>query len=315
MKYVFIVNPTAGKGFGEQIVKNGIEKALSEGKCFDYSIHITTKIGEAREIAQSVAASGEDVSVFAVGGDGTFFEVLNGVVGYDNASVGVVPTGSANDFLKCFDREKRDCFCDISDQIGGEAVPIDLIRCGEYYCINICSAGMDAVVADNMTRFKNLPLVNGVMAYDLAVVKTFLGKIGIKITITVDGETIPEKECLFAVCANGRCYGGSYNCAPRANPFDEKLDFVIVDKISKLKILGFLGKYKKGDIDDLSCCHIGRCEKMVIESDKTFPVNLDGEIMHFNKAEFEIVKKGVKFVVPNSVLSEVPRKLLTNLKQ
>ena len=42
------------------------------------------------------------ITVFACGGDGTMYEVLNGIVGYKNRNFGVIPTGSCNDFLKIF---------------------------------------------------------------------------------------------------------------------------------------------------------------------------------------------------------------------
>ena len=117
------------------------------------------------------------LGMFACGGEGTVFEVLNGTVGYSNVELGVIPCGSANDFLKFF--ESRDNFLDIAEQIDGETVEMDLIKAGKNYCLNGCSVGMDAIVARDMSIFKNWPLVSGSFAYTLAIVKTFLGKLGI----------------------------------------------------------------------------------------------------------------------------------------
>lgn len=173
------------------------------------------------------------------------FEVLNGIAGHNNVELGVIPCGSANDFLKFF--EGRDSFLNIDEQIDGEVVSMDLIRAGDNYCLNGCSVGMDAVVARDMSIFKKWPLVSGPLAYNLAIIKTFLGKLGITADISVDGETPQRKTCLFAVITNAPYYGGGYKGAPEAVPYDNKLDFTLVDKISKIKILSFLGIYKKGE--------------------------------------------------------------------
>lgn len=313
MRYVFIVNPVAGKGLSEQTVIPQVEKYFAKSES-DYGIYITKHRGDAGEIAKKEAESGKEVAIFACGGDGTVFETLNGCVGYDNVSLGVVPTGSANDFLKFFDAADRDAFLSVENLVSGEPVPVDLIKCGDYYCLNICSAGMDAVVADDMALFKNWPLVSGPMAYKLSIVKTFLRKIGMQIKIKIDGELHDEGNFLFTVCANGPCYGGGYRPAPNADPFDGKLNFVNVKTISKLKVPAFLSKYKNGDVDGYAFCETGKCDSMEIISDKEFPVNLDGEIMHFKDVEFSIVKNGAKFVVPASVLEKHKNKILTNLK-
>ena len=60
------------------------------------------------------AESGEELRIFAAGGEGTAFEVLNGVVGFDNVSIGVIPCGSANDFLKYFGNKEE--FFDIAKE-------------------------------------------------------------------------------------------------------------------------------------------------------------------------------------------------------
>ena len=113
-------------------------------------------------------------NIFACGGEGTFYEVLNGAIGCDNINLGVIPCGSANDFLKYF--ENTESFIDISAQVSGETIKMDAIKAGDRYCINGCSAGMDAIVARDMSIFKNWPLISGKAAYNLAIIKTFIGK-------------------------------------------------------------------------------------------------------------------------------------------
>lgn len=306
MKHIFFINPTAGKGS----IQKEIEEKVKEyffGKPQEYEIYVTKFKGDAEITAKKYAKTGENICIYACGGEGTVYEILNGIIGFSNVSLGVVPCGSANDFLKYFsDKEK---FLDIASQVDGSAVPMDIIKAGDRYCLNGCSVGMDAIVARDMTIFKNWPLVSGKMAYKLSIIKTFLSKIGVKINISVNDNAPKQKSCLFAVIANAPFYGGGFMAAPKAVPNDGKLDFTMVDVISKLKIPGFLKKYEKGDIFDLDYCTFDECSSMSFNSDIPIPVNLDGEITETKSMRFEIVKSGANFVVPNGVTA----KLLTNI--
>lgn len=300
MRYAFIINPAAGKGKAVKELGIEIAQCCSFHK-LEYSVQITTAPGDAKRFANEHAKKGDEVTIFLAGGEGTVFEALNGVMGYDNVTLAVIPIGSANDFLKFFPREKKAAFRDLKDQFSGIPVKMDVIKAGEYYCLNGCSAGMDAIVAKYMADFKRLPLVSGSMAYNLAIVKCFLGKIGCRLGLTADGKDLGSKDCLFAVVANGPAYGGGYLAAPEAVPFDGKLNFTIVEKISKPKILRFIGKYKKGDVDSLPFVHKNKCQSFSVRSEIPVPVNLDGEIFEIKKMDFSIIKSAVKFLIPESV--------------
>ena len=194
MRYVFYINPVAGKGNSQEGIINSIKLYFAD-KSEDVKIHITKSIGDALSDAKFEAQTGDSIRMFACGGEGTVFEVLNGIVGFDNVELGVIPCGSANDFLKFFN--SRDNFLDIGEQVDGEIIEMDLIKAGDKYCLNGCSVGMDAVVARDMSIFKKWPLVSGSLAYNLAIVKTFLGKLGITVDISVDGQTPERKNCLL----------------------------------------------------------------------------------------------------------------------
>lgn len=298
MRYLFFINPTAGKGKLQQSVIEDIKKYFSQSKD-EYKIHITTGVGDAEETARKEAQTGEEITMFACGGEGTEYEVLNGIIGYDNVTLGVIPCGSANDFLKCF--PDKEIFLNIEKQISGSIERMDVIKADDRYCLNGCSAGMDAMVGRDMTIFKNWPFVSGPMAYNLALVKTFFSKIGVKMKISLDNGECFEKNCLFAVVANGPCYGGGYFAAPKAVPNDGKLDFTSVDTISRFKILRFLPLYKSGRHSHLDCCHLTNCSSMEFTSEKPIPINLDGEIVVKKHMRFDIIKNAVKFVIPEGI--------------
>lgn len=295
MRYVFIINPTAGKGKGPESLPPAVEKVFKNRE-EDYKIIITEQPGDAQVAAKEEALTGDEVCIFACGGEGTCFEVVNGIVGFDNVTLGTYPCGSANDFLKFFGG--KDEFFDLENQISGSDIYLDLIKANDFYSINQCSVGMDAMVADDMSLFKRIPFVSGPMAYNLAVVKTFLRKLGISIKLKIDDKYLGIKRCLFAVCANGPVYGGGYISAPDADPRDGILEFVLVDRISRFRIPSFLKVYSSGTHAKKKYVTTGKCETMEIEANKPIPVNLDGEIFHSKTVKFELVKKAVKFRLP-----------------
>ena len=299
MKFVFIINPVAGKGTKQQAFARNIKEYFAKNGG-DFEIFYTKKQGDAKNYAKTLAEKGHEVRIYACGGEGTAFEVLNGIAGFDNVSLGVVPCGSANDFITYF--SERELFLDVSAQVNGETTEIDLIKVGEHFAINSCSIGMDAMVAANMSKFKKLPLVSGQMAYVIALLYTLFSKMGVNLKVVLDnGKKVISKKSLFAVIANAPFYGGGFNPTPSATPFDGQLDFSVISVVSRLKILTLLKKYRKGTHTNLPICELGRCQSAVIEADKTVPLNMDGEIVFTDRAEFKIVRNAVKLILPKTI--------------
>lgn len=298
MRDVFIINPAAGKEDSTIKLTQEIREIYGD----DCKVLITTGAGDAQEKARAEAQTGDEVRIFACGGDGTAFEVLNGIVGYKNAAIGVIPIGSANDFIKYFGFDSKPTFLDLKAQSEGTLLPIDLIKAGDKYCMNQCCAGLDALVAQRMQDYKRLPLVSGSMAYNIALVKTFLGKLGIKMKVTADGKPFSEGSLLFAICANAPVYGGGYISAPNAKISDGLLDCVTIDKVSKLKFLKLLPIYKSGKHEGIDVCNMGKCRSFEFVAERDIPVSLDGEIIHTNHFTCEIVEKAINFVVPKGII-------------
>jgi len=298
MKHIFFINPTAGKGNVQKSIVCAIKNYFMNKK-LNYEIYITKCIGDAEAKAKEIAQIGERVCFYACGGEGTFYEILNGAIGFDNVTYGVVPCGSANDFLKFFG--SKESFFDIEALVEGNPVVMDIIKAGDRYCLNGCSVGMDAMVARDMKLFKNIPFVSGSLAYKLAIVKLFFCKAGVKIKLSIDDKLPEIKNCLFAVIANGPIYGGGFMAAPKAVPNDGILDFTLVNTINKLKVPAFLKKYEKGQHANLDFCTVSRCKKMSFSSDIPIPVNLDGEIVVTKSMEFKIIKNAINFVIPKGI--------------
>lgn len=311
MKHIFVINPAAGQGKVLDFIRPKIEEV-----CKKYSlnceIHVTERAGEGIEYVRNKAASGEEIRFYACGGDGTLYDVVNGAFGYKNAQVAVIPLGSGNDFIRLFGTKEE--FLNLDDQINGVPVEFDAIKCDDEIAINQCSMGMDAEVCAMQGKIKKLPLVTGEGAYYIGCLYAIIRKFKNRFTYSIDGGEKKTKDCLFCFCGNSRWYGGGFMAAPLALPEDGLLDFVIVEsRVSRPKLVTLLNKYKRGEHLDWDITEFTRGKKLVIHSDKPAAVNVDGEIKYVTDTSFEIIEKGITYVVPaNSKFLVEREKRLSN---
>ena len=94
-----------------------------------------------------------------VGGDGTLNEIVNADPTNPNGEYGVMPSGTGNDFIKSFTRE--DLFSSVEAQLDGEAVALDIIKCNEYYCMNMANIGFDCAAAKKASELKKYKIQIG----------------------------------------------------------------------------------------------------------------------------------------------------------
>ena len=296
MKHIFIINPAAGKSD-----KTAEYTAQIEAACggLDYEIAISRCPGDCTRIAREAAQTGEEVRLYACGGDGTLNEVVAGAAGYENAAVTVFVGGSGNDFVKIF--SDRDAFRDLERLLDAETATFDLIDCNGDSAINICCVGLDSRVGAQMARFKRLPFVSGSMAYILSTVVNLFKGISEHYIVEVDGERI-DSEMTFVCVANARYYGGGFYAVPDAQPDDGKLDILLVKKLHIWQIPNALAKYKAGKYRQLGAIarHI-RTDRITIRCDRESPVNLDGEIRMAKDVQMQISSRKIRFFYPRGL--------------
>ncbi len=298
MKHIFVVNPQAGQGKNRAIdvLKPMVEEAAKKYN-LDHEIYPTKEQGDGIRYVKERAATGEEIRFYACGGDGTLYDVVNGAYGFKNVEVAVVPLGSGNDFVRYFGTKED--FLKLDDQIEGTVCELDLIKCGDELAINQCSMGMDAEVCAKQGTIKKYPLVTGEGAYYIGCLYAIAKKIKNRFTVTIDDGEPFTLDALFCFIGNASYYGGGFRAAPEALPDDGLLDFVIVKSVnSRLKLLKLLGPYKKGEHLDWDITNFVRGRKLTIHAESPAAVNVDGECQYVTDASFEIIDKGIKFLVP-----------------
>ena len=303
MKHVFIVNPAAGKFDRTEGYRAMIDAAFRP-RGLTYELLVSKAPGDCRSLARQAAESGEEVRIYACGGDGTLNEVVNGVVGFGNAAVTHFPGGSGNDAIKVFSNPAA--FASIDRLLDAEEARFDLIRCNDTYALNVLSIGFDARVGTDIARFKRLPLVTGKGAYILSILSNMLHGLSAQYTVTLgSGETISGQKTMICIC-NGRWYGGSFNPMPEAEPDDGILEVLVVDKVNLLQVASVVGQYQKGHYADFpELIRHYRCTDLRIECKEPSVVNVDGEAIHTTDAKISLVPHAIRFFYPKGLTYHV----------
>lgn len=299
MKHVFIINPHAGKK--DQTARlYEMADHLRDDLGLDCACMLTDRPGSAADIARKLAESGEDLRIYACGGDGTAHEVANGIAGFDNAAMTVIPTGTGNDLLKNFgsDAEK---FRDAENLWDGDVFPLDLIDCNGKLCLTIACSGIDARVAEDVHRYGKSPMLGGQGSYIASVAVNFLGSaIARRWKVSLDGgEPVEDDYALVSLC-NGRYYGGGFFPVPEAKMDDGILHAVVVRKVTRLEFLRLVVPYSKGEHRSLPShlIQVQPIREIHITADEDIVYCLDGECLHSREILMKMADKRVNFFGP-----------------
>ena len=299
MKHLFIINPAAGSRDRTKEYSVAIHEICS-AKNLDYRIEVSTAPGECTRLAREAAKTGEEVRIYACGGDGTLNEVAAGAAGFPNAAVTVFSGGSGNDFVTLFDDPKA--FFDLERLLDAQEAEFDLIRCNGDIALNICSVGLDARIGTDVASYKRIPLLHGFRAYVASTVVNVIRGISEHYVVQINGETFDDEYTFVCVC-NGRFYGGGFNPVPEADPTDGLLDVLLVKKVSRLQVPVIIGKYKGGRYAELP--HLVRhmrTKELKIRCDKATPVNLDGELRTAQVVDFQVAEERLRFFYPKGLV-------------
>lgn len=293
--YYIIANLQSGKGAGKKCLETA-EKYLKENN-LEFQTEIIDGHGSGRALAQKVcqeakalqaqnaAASNDSGSlhtVIAIGGDGTFHEVLNGM-DFSAARLGLVPAGRGNDYAVgakiSFDPKIA-----MQAIVHGTPVDRDYIQVGDRRCLNVCGTGLDVEVLKLTEENKN--------TYIFSLSKLLLNYKPYTVQIERDGMT-QEYQCVMAAFCNGTQFGGGIKLCPPAKINDGKMDLMIV-KQPKGPVLMAMPVFVAGQ-------HMGKawaehvvCDKAKITVMNAGCIEIDGEIYNDNVLDAQIVPGGFK---------------------
>ncbi len=300
MKHIFIINPAAGKSDNINNFITHIQKTAKKLNA-NYLIHISQSGDEIFNFVKSFDNSEEELRFYAVGGDGTLNKIVNGCVLNENASVGVIPNGTGNDFIKNFKTDKK-AFLNIEKQMQAKTTNIDLLKLNNEYCINMINIGFDANVGASMPKFKKLPLVNSKGAYNLSVIYNVAKKMGSHLDVIIDNKLVYSGKLLMASAGNGISAGGGFYLTPYANISDGLMDISLVLVPSRLRLMPFIKNISNGNQFEMEntkdSMKYFTAKKLEIKAKEKISFVNDGEIADFKDIIIEVIPKKLNFILP-----------------
>jgi len=282
LKTMLVLNPCAGKGKGLKAFA-AIRELLAT-RITQMDVKVSEYAGHAFQIGREAASQGYE-RILTVGGDGTPFEVINGLYADGRPKqlpeLGMIPAGTGNSFLRDFSILSWSQA--VENILAGKRRKADLVEIvyqreqkdiRQYY-LNILGIGL---IAD-ILKLTNEKLKGfGSLGYSLAVLLRLAKGMRNRMLLTVDGEKIEVADSALVI-SNSKYTGGGMKIAPAADSGDGMVDLVIFQGVNRRDILNIFSRVFKGT-------HVGhpkvkhfRAAEIVIDSCPQEQLMADGELL------------------------------------
>lgn len=271
-----ILNPHSGGGKTLRLLPkvSAALQALEE----PHYIHVTTAPNDATDAARRLAPNSR--LLIAIGGDGTFNEVANGLLdtGLD-VPLGLVPSGHGSDLVRSTETPKKFELA-LQHCLNGTRRRIDAGRLtfadgSVRRFLNMAGLGFDACVAE---RALSIHMPGSTLPYLWSVASTLKGYRNIHVAIETDGETRTTRAASVLV-ANGRFLAGGMHMAPMADLQDGLLDLAILGDLTKVEMVREVPNVYRGKhTGHPKFLHV-RARSIRVESIEPARVQADGELV------------------------------------
>lgn len=315
-KIKIIANPIAGSGKARKFVEH-LKNALTSRQ-IESDVKLTSQYGDAQEIANKHT---EDTPILCLGGDGTFNEIINGLITNEYFTennrpiIGLIPFGSGNVIAKEL-QLKRNIrhFIGLYQNNLYRQLDIGCVHLiqenRKRYFISMAGIGFDAEVARQYQLDRNgAKLQAHLFSYFPITIKTISCYKMPRITIQIEGKTV-SNNASFVQVANVRSYGGPFVLANNAIFDDGFLDVVWFKGKSSLNIARYysraflrranLPERLFGRADIAHDMRQKKTKKVVLRTHSTqkVPVQVDGDWCGYLPIQIEIIPKGIRVYTP-----------------
>jgi len=296
-KYLAIVNPAAAGGRTQKLMGPALQRLKAGG--IEVEIAETRVPAQATEIARD--AYGRGVRKFiAVGGDGTSYEIVNGLypqaLGAERPTLGFLPLGTGNSFLRDFSDQgveyaidsllaQRNRLCDVMRLRH---------RTGVIHYINLLSMGFSADVATlRARRFSAW----GEIGYQAAIFLTLARFNRRPFPVLLDGaQGFDERRCLFLTFNNSKFTGGTMMIAPKAEINDGLVEYVRWGPIGRLGLIRNLPGLYDGTHIEHPLAERKGAQRVEFNLDSPVDVMVDGEVLTLHCEELDVLPGALNVV-------------------
>jgi len=291
--YLAIVNPAAGGGRSAKLLGPALDRLKAGG----VEVHVakTHAPGQAGEMARDAYARGQR-NFIAVGGDGTSYEIVNGLFPLANESqrptLGFLPLGTGNSFLRDFSDQGVEFA--IESILARRTRPCDVMRLrhrgGVLHYINILSMGFSADVATlRARRFGSW----GELGYVLSIFLTLARFNRRPFPVRTDEGPFDERRCLFLTFNNSKFTGGTMMIAPQAQIDDGLIEYVRWGPIGRLGLIRNLPKLYDGTHVQHPLAERKAVPRVEFNLKGPVDVMVDGEVLSLHCEELDVLPQAL----------------------
>jgi diacylglycerol kinase (ATP) len=291
------VNPAAGAGKRGRLLGPALDRLRSGG--LKIEVAETNSRSHATEIARSAYARGVR-NFIAVGGDGTSYEIVNGLFpdALQNGAptLGFLPLGTGNSFLREF--SDRGAEYAIESLLAGRSRSCDVLRLrhreGTIFFINLLSMGFSADVATlRERRFSSW----GELGYITSIFLTLSRFNRRPFPIRIAGELeFDNRRCLFVTFNNSKFTGGTMMIAPRAEVSDGLIEYVRWGPIGRLGLIRNLPGLYDGSHVRHPLAECKAVERIEFNLDSPVDVMVDGEVLTLQCEQLDVLPGALRVV-------------------
>ena len=297
-KFLAVVNPAAGGGRCRKLVGPALDRLRSGGIKLD--VVETTAPGQAAELARDAYVRGYRRFI-AVGGDGTSYEIVNGLFpeaqNADRPTLAFLPLGTGNSFLRDF--SDRGVEYAMEALLARRSQPCDVLRLthkdGVLHYINLLSMGFAADVATmRARRFSGW----GELGYQSSIFICLARFRRRPFPLRVDGEEqIDRRPCLFMTFNNSKFTGGTMMIAPKAEVNDGLIEYVRWGPIGRVGLIRNLPTLYDGTHISHPLAERRAAKRIDFHLDAPVDVMIDGEVLTLQCQTLDVLPSALNVVV------------------
>lgn len=280
-KILFIINPNAGSGNIDHIIKSVRNNGVS--------YIITHSLNELDYVMSNEI---EKYNVFvAVGGDGTVNSLAKYLINNEDKSLAILPTGSGNGFARehGFRIDVEDLIQRISE---GNTEKIDIVIINDNEFINVAGIGLDAEVAHRFHKSGR----RGLILYIFNTIVCYRKFQPFNAVISNKNFALCGNFLMISI-ANTRQFGNNAVISPDSDPLDGQYEIVTVKPLSLLNAILFILKLFNGNLKDSKYINYYSCKNITNIKADFKKYHLDGNpLLSDGNYEIKIKKNALKVI-------------------
>ncbi len=296
-KFIYFINPISGTLKKAKLLE--IIKKSTEEKNIPFEILHTNALGNYEYLYKKITTE-KITDIIICGGDGTVNQIAQALLGI-NINIGIIPMGSGNG-LAFAAKIPKQIHKALAIIFNNHVVYIDSFYINKKFSCMLCGLGFDAQVAQDFAKQKK----RGLITYVKQSLKNFVAAKTYTFNLIVDDDMFAT-QAFFISIANSNQFGNNFTIAPQASLHDGLLDIVIVNKMSKARMLWSIfkqirnGQVRPYEDKKYHRTDIGyfQTKKITIQNPQLTPLHIDGDpAITAAVFEIEIIEKAFRLLMP-----------------